>query len=81
MWPTDHAQSQSLYPNQLITPTHAHAHIQGPRADLSARPMCTISKEVFRSHPSSMNTDSEDISGVNGANTFFHLCAQRYFLV
>lgn len=54
-------------------------YTQRPRSDLSAWPMCTISKEAFRSHQSSMNTDSEEISGVNGLNKFFHLCTQQYF--
>lgn len=54
----------SHYPDQLSTLTHAHAHTHKcTRSDLGARPVCTISKEVFRSHQSSMNTDSEEISG------------------
>lgn len=68
----------------LSRPTqHMHpcTYTQRPWSDLSARPMCTISKDVFRSYQSSMNTDREEIPEVDGLNKFFHLCAQQYFVL
>lgn len=64
---------------------HTHpctcTYTQRPPSDLSSRPMCAISKQVYRSYQSSMNTNSMKRSGVNGLNKCFHLCAQQYFVL
>lgn len=58
----DWSRTKQVTLSKLAQHTHpcTCTYTQRAQPDLSAWPMCAISKEVFRSYQSSMNTDSEE---------------------
>ena len=79
----DWSRTKQVTLSKLAQHTHpcTCTYTQRAQPDLSAWPMCAISKEVFRSYQSSMNTDSEENLRGEWVKQIFHLCAQEYFVL